>query len=184
MESAQTGKEVLSEEPLRITASAIIISADDCVLLGRKNPKKGGSFADNWHIPGGGLDDGETKLDAAVRETFEETGLQLNPEDFTQIVGVPEELRFGKSVRTRGGSRVITPMEYNRFEVRLSKHSDEIDLNALVSAGKTDNQTGEREELEFIEMRWVPFGQLHEYNQIPGGEEFFRWKGYITQTSS
>jgi 8-oxo-dGTP pyrophosphatase MutT (NUDIX family) len=35
-----------------------------------------------WFTPGGGLDDGETMLEGAARELYEETGLRLDAEDF------------------------------------------------------------------------------------------------------
>ncbi|MFC4118248.1 NUDIX hydrolase [Nonomuraea zeae] len=36
-----------------------------------------------WDIPGGHLEPGETALDAAVRELYEETGLRLPPSDLS-----------------------------------------------------------------------------------------------------
>ena len=36
-----------------------------------------------WFTVGGGLDDGESMLEAAAREVLEETGLRLSPADFT-----------------------------------------------------------------------------------------------------
>ncbi|WP_088286978.1 NUDIX hydrolase [Kineosporia sp. A_224] len=43
-----------------------------------------------WFTVGGGVDAGETHLDAAVRELFEETGIVVDPADVT-----PELTRYG-----------------------------------------------------------------------------------------
>ena len=61
----------------RNIASVVIISADNKILMGRKDPAKGGVYPDVWHIPGGGVDDGETLIDAAKRETLEEVAIDL-----------------------------------------------------------------------------------------------------------
>jgi 8-oxo-dGTP pyrophosphatase MutT (NUDIX family) len=63
----------------RRTARVLLIDDRDRVLL----------FADTdpglpesrwWMTPGGGVDSGETELEAAVRELEEETGLQVGPD--------------------------------------------------------------------------------------------------------
>lgn len=53
----------------------VLITSQDKLLLIK--PVDGEGF---WQLPGGGIDKGETPEDAAIRETFEETGFQLQKE--------------------------------------------------------------------------------------------------------
>jgi 8-oxo-dGTP diphosphatase len=53
------------------TADVIIEVGNDIVLVRRKNPP------DGWAIPGGFVEAGESVETAAVREAFEETGLEV-----------------------------------------------------------------------------------------------------------
>lgn len=50
-------------------------SKGQVVLVNRR------SDPNSFGLPGGKVDPGETSLEAAVREVFEETGLKLNPDD-------------------------------------------------------------------------------------------------------
>jgi 8-oxo-dGTP pyrophosphatase MutT (NUDIX family) len=54
------------------------------LLLTHFDPEVG--LPPRWLTPGGGIDDGETALDAAVRELFEETGLQVSPEALAEPI--------------------------------------------------------------------------------------------------
>ncbi|MBQ1166365.1 NUDIX hydrolase, partial [Streptomyces sp. A73] len=54
--------------------SAAIIVDGDRVLMGRRRVKEGELM---WQFPAGGIEDGETAEQAAVRETQEETGLTV-----------------------------------------------------------------------------------------------------------
>jgi len=69
----------------RPIASLVIISSDGKILLGRKDPTKGGVYPDAWHIPGGGIDEGESLQAAGRREGFEETGIDLAKETLTLL---------------------------------------------------------------------------------------------------
>ncbi len=64
---------------IRVGCSAAIFDAQGRVLLTRR--------ADNgqWCLPSGGMDAGESAAEAAIRETFEETGLHVR---VTRLVGV------------------------------------------------------------------------------------------------
>jgi mutator protein MutT len=59
-------------------AVAIIFNENNEVLLVKRSPAVE-SFVDHWCFPGGGADEGEESAACAVRETFEETSLKLNP---------------------------------------------------------------------------------------------------------
>jgi 8-oxo-dGTP pyrophosphatase MutT (NUDIX family) len=70
----------------RQTSCGVIVCAGDRILLGHatRSPR--------WDIPKGGLEAGESHLEAAVRELREETGLVAAPSDLVDL-GLHEYLR-------------------------------------------------------------------------------------------
>jgi ADP-ribose pyrophosphatase YjhB (NUDIX family) len=48
-----------------------------------------------WTIPGGAIDPGESVADAAIRETYEETGLEVQ---LTQLVGIYSRPKWGAHI--------------------------------------------------------------------------------------
>jgi len=58
------------------SAGAVVIDAEDRLLLVRRRFDPGAGL---WSIPGGKRKPGESSARAAVRETFEETGLEVRP---------------------------------------------------------------------------------------------------------
>lgn len=60
-------------------ASAVVIDDEGRVLLARRRDN------DLWTIPGGAMEPGETVADCAVRETEEETGIDV---EVTRLVGI------------------------------------------------------------------------------------------------
>lgn len=57
--------------------SAGVVITNGRVVLGVKSYK--------WDLPKGEIEKGEKPIEAAVRETKEETGLKLNPKDLTEL---------------------------------------------------------------------------------------------------
>jgi 8-oxo-dGTP pyrophosphatase MutT (NUDIX family) len=67
-------------------AARVVLIADGRVLLQQGfDPGRPGD-GPWWLTPGGGLDDGESLEDAAVREVLEETGHRLSPEQLGPVV--------------------------------------------------------------------------------------------------
>ncbi|WP_242985865.1 NUDIX domain-containing protein [Oceanobacillus zhaokaii] len=50
----------------------MVIEENECILLQHRTDE------DNWCIPGGVMEIGETFEETVKRETFEETGLEVN----------------------------------------------------------------------------------------------------------
>ena len=71
----------MADPQIRLAARVLLLNPDNRLLLTScRAPETGKTF---WITPGGGLDPGETHEQAAIRELYEETGLQgvtLGPE--------------------------------------------------------------------------------------------------------
>ena len=70
--------EIKSERTRQFSSIVIYFDGEKVLLLKRKdNVPYGGK----WGFPGGGAEKGETPEEAAIRETAEETGIKVLPED-------------------------------------------------------------------------------------------------------
>ncbi|MGF9908472.1 NUDIX hydrolase [Brevibacillus porteri] len=87
-----------------ISAAAIIINERQEILL-IKGPRRG------WEMPGGKVEEGESLMEAAIRETKEECGLEI---EVTKFCGIFQNVR--KSLcnalflaKPVGGELITTP---------------------------------------------------------------------------
>lgn len=149
----------------RKIVSALIFSKDGKILMGKKDPSKGGVYSSVWHIPGGGIEAGETIEQALFREVFEEVGIDIRPYPAKSI----DIIGHGTAEKTLKdtGEIVMCEMEFNRFEIHIDdKNADEIEL-------KLDD--------DLAVAKWFNKEELSSVEQIPGGKEFFEKMGYIIE---
>jgi 8-oxo-dGTP diphosphatase len=111
----------------REIVSALIFSKDQKLFQGMKNPKDGGVYSDCWHIPGGGVDDEESKLAALIREVLEETGIDISNCKIELI----DEKGEGESEKTLKdtGELVLCKMKFNVYKVTLDENSKDVSVN-------------------------------------------------------
>lgn len=110
----------------REIVSAMIISNDDKILLGKKNPQKGGVYADCWHLPGGGVDERESLEEALKREILEETGINITDLKCTlaDTAGKGESEKMLKDT----GEKVLCRMHFNVYKVEINKVAKDIEI--------------------------------------------------------
>lgn len=147
-------------EITRQIVAALIFSADGKILMGRKDPAKGGVYADCWHIPGGGVDDGETQLDTLEREVFEETNLEINEAKIELI----DDKGYGETEKTlKTGDKVWCKMNFFTYKVTL-----------LTTANASKLQPSD----DLVELKWFDVEDLPKINLTPPSIELFKRLNY------
>ena len=144
----------------RNIVSGVIVSKDNKILMGRG--RDGSVYNDCWLIPGGGVDEGETKLQTLVREIKEEAGLDVSEYE-PELV---EDAATGESDKTLRDTeeRVLVHMQFFTYRINIPELAENI---------KT--QAGD----DLIELSWVPIDNLNVYKLSPPSEKLFKKLGYI-----
>ena len=140
------------------TASRVLVKAEGQVLLIR-DTDPGVPDEDWWFTPGGGVDEGESYEQAAVREVFEEVGLEITED---QLLG-PIAHRF---VIHGYSDRILEQEEYFysvEIEARFEVHH---------------NGLTERELLSIKEFAWIPVEDVPDLRAQPNVlAELLSWDG-------
>lgn len=146
----------------RDIVSAVLISKDTKIFQGLKDPNGGGSYAGYWVIPGGGIDEGEDKLGALIREVHEEAGI-----DISLYTPIPVHETHGETVRQKTGEQPeLVKMHFYTYQIDLSHMAVDIEVDI--------ETTG-----EFIEYQWTEPSLLSEMKMPTPSEELFRHLGYL-----
>jgi 8-oxo-dGTP pyrophosphatase MutT (NUDIX family) len=128
----------------------VVLDSDDRVLLFRTRDLDHPEMGTWWELPGGGLDPGETYLEAAIRELREETGIVVVPGQ----VGKPTWRRTAtfKSHRKRHLQHEVV------VTVRLEGAGPAVD----------ESERFEYEKADYFDFRWWPVAEV-----TGSGERFY-----------
>jgi 8-oxo-dGTP pyrophosphatase MutT (NUDIX family) len=111
---------------LRPAAVALVITANEdgeaCFLITRRAAKLR-RHSNQWALPGGRLDEGETPIEAALRETHEEIGLELEP---SAVLGLLDDFP------TRSGFRMTPIVCWAEPGQTLRPNPDEVERLHMV----------------------------------------------------
>ena len=146
----------------RIIASALLFSSDGKLLLGKKDPTSGGVYLDCRHLPGGGIDEGESLHDAVIREVSEEVGIDIHDTEITHLPYV--DTGVSEKTLKDTGEKVLCHMEFNRFQITIDQPAHEIETTL------SD---------DLVEVRRFTQEELTTIQLVPGGREFFEKMGLI-----
>lgn len=147
----------------RDIVSAIIISKDGKIFFGKKNPRGGGVYSDCWHLPGGGVDNNETKKEALKREILEETGIDLSVYNI-ELIDKKGEGEAEKILKDTG-EKVLCKMKFFVYRVKINdKESREIEI-------KLND--------DLVKYKWVQLVDLKKIEKTPPGIKLFKRLGYF-----
>ncbi len=126
--------------PLRIGVGIVVLNSDNKVFVGKRKDNP----VDKWQMPQGGVDPGETLLEAMKRELIEETSIKnikvLKELDYWLEYQLPKDL---VGIIWQGKYR---GQKQKWFVVKFFGLDNEINLNT--------------KKPEFIEWKWLDISKL------------------------
>lgn len=144
----------------RTIVAAVLMSKDGQILLGKL--RKGGVYPNCWHIPGGGVDEGETLTQALAREVKEEVGLEIA--DLPMKLLSDTDTDQAEKTDKVTGEQLLVTMQFNTYQV-----------NFPVDAGQIQIQPND----DLHECRWVSIQDLGDYKLTPPSVKVFSKLGWV-----
>ena len=126
-----------------LCAGAIIINRNQEVAIVNQNH-------DSWSLPKGHIDPGESKVDAAKRELYEETGIKNAV--LIKYIG-----------------------EYGRYRIGLDGRDDKSEHKTIfIYLFKSDQEILNPIDPKNPEAKWVPYKEVEKILTHPNDKKFFK----------
>lgn len=123
-------------------ASAVVVDQRGRILLLRRSDN------DLWSIPGGAMEIGESIAETAVRETLEETGLEVRPLYVIAVYSDPRHVVAYSDGEVRQQFSVCFACEVVRGELTVSDESCEVRFVELQIATEMNMTPSMRRRIE------------------------------------
>jgi len=130
--------------------------------MGKKDPQSGGVYVDCWHLPGGGIDTGETPIEALQREMREETSLDIT----SATVRIIDDTTTGNSEKRLKDTGEVVQCEMKFYVYRII-------LNTTAAA--THCIAGDDLQI----LQWFDIDDALNHKLTPPSEAFFREKMHL-----
>lgn len=147
----------------RDIASAVIISKDNRILMGRQDSKRKGVYPNCWHIPGGGVEDGETFVQAMQREVYEEVGIDVSKYKAVLL----DDTDSAKALKQFKDSDEIVKVEMKFHDYKIVLH----DHNSKDAEIKLQD--------DLIKFKWFDIDSLANVKLTPPSIRLFKKLGWI-----
>lgn len=144
----------------RRIVAAHIVSSDGKVLFGRKRIGSGGVYPDSWHIPGGGVHEGETDKQALQREIAEETGIDIT--ENARVSLIDDEGKGTAEKTLESGEKAVVNMQFNVYKVQLDCPASDVSL---------------KDRGDLTDFRWFNVYELKNLDVTPPGKALFERLG-------
>lgn len=144
----------------RTIVGAFLFSNDGFVLLGKN--KSGGVYDGYWTIPGGGIENNESPVEAVVREIKEEVGIDV-PADNLELIS-DDQTGVSQKTDAKTGETATVSMKFMDYQAYF-------DLPAF----KIAIQAGD----DFATAKWVDLDELPDLILAPGVAASLQDLGYL-----
>ena len=136
---SKTGKTMERGTPIpkgfyRMVVHICIFNSDGKMLIQRRQPFKH-SWSGMWDLTvGGSFVSGDTSLSAAIRETFEEIGVQLVPDELKRVLTIQTECIFDDVyIVQKDLDETTLKLQYE--EVEQVKWADIVEIKSMIKEG-------------------------------------------------
>ena len=146
----------------RRIVGTLLVSRDNQVVLGYKDSNLGGRYSGCWVVPGGGVEDGETDIEALYREIEEELGVDIS--GYESVLVDDSLTGENETLHKITKEPVCYKMHFLDYITKIPLDAEEFPI-----APKDD----------LADAKWIPLEELSRYKFSPSTAELLVKQGFL-----